>query len=93
MANPEILRDSLHRIVYSTDASAYREVPYGVAYPKDEEEIRALIAIGHDKGLDLIPRAGGTSIAGQVVGKGIVVDISRHMNRIRGSGVVPWLGC
>ena len=82
MANPEILRDSLHRIVYSTDASAYREVPYGVAYPKDEEEIRALIAIGHDKGLDLIPRAGGTSIAGQVVGKGIVVDISRHMNRI-----------
>lgn len=82
MANPEILRDSLHRIAYSTDASAYREVPYGVAYSEDGDDIRALIAIGHDMGLDLIPRAGGTSIAGQVVGKGIVVDISRHMNRI-----------
>ncbi len=82
MATPEILRDSLHRIAYSTDASAYREVPYGVAYPEDEDDIRTLIAIGRDLGLDLIPRAGGTSIAGQVVGKGIVVDISRHMNRI-----------
>lgn len=39
MANPEILRDSLHRIAYSTDASAYREVPYGVAYPEDEDDI------------------------------------------------------
>lgn len=82
MSCPEIHRDSLHRIAYSTDASAYREVPYGVAYPRDKEDIRALITTAREKGIDLIPRAGGTSIAGQVVGKGIVVDVSRHMNRI-----------
>ena len=64
--------DSLHKIAYATDASVYREIPYGVAYPKTEEDIRELIETVRKKGLDLIPRAGGTSIAGQVVGSGIV---------------------
>ena len=78
----EILTDSLHKIAYATDASVYRETPYGVAYPKDEDDIVALIAEARRRGTNLIARAGGTSIAGQVVGNGIVVDVSRHMNHI-----------
>jgi len=77
-----IQTDSLHKIAYATDASVYREIPYGVAYPKNEDDIVELIAEARRRGTNLIVRAGGTSIAGQVVGNGIVVDISRHMNRI-----------
>ena len=78
----DIQTDSLHKIAYATDASVYREIPYGVAYPKDEDDIVALIAEARRRGTNLIARAGGTSIAGQVVGNGIVVDVSRHMNHI-----------
>ena len=78
----DIQTDSLHKIAYATDASVYREIPYGVAYPKDEDDIIALLAEARRRGTNLIARAGGTSIAGQVVGNGIVVDVSRHMNHI-----------
>nr|MCR5818949.1 FAD-binding protein [Prevotella sp.] len=74
--------DSLHKIAYATDASVYREIPYGVAYPETEDDIRELMRLAKEKGIDLIPRAGGTSLAGQVVGSGIVVDISKHWNKI-----------
>ena len=77
-----ILTDSLHKIAYATDASVYREVPYGVSYPESEEDIRFLIAEARTRGTNIITRAGGTSIAGQVVGNGIVADISRHLNHI-----------
>ena len=78
----ELLTDKLHRIAYATDASAYREMPLGVAYPKNESEIVELLNEARRRHTHLIPRAGGTSIAGQVVGNGIVVDISRHFNHI-----------
>ena len=78
----EILTDTLHRIAYATDASIYRELPQGVAYPRNEDDIVDLIAEARRRHTHLIPRAGGTSIAGQVVGDGIVVDISRHLNHI-----------
>ena len=74
--------DSLHKIAYATDASVYREIPYGVAYPETIEDVRELMRLAKEKGIDLIPRAGGTSLAGQVVGSGIVVDISKHWNQI-----------
>ena len=78
----KLYTDSLHKIAYATDASVYREIPFGVAYPETEEDVRTLMQLAKEKGVDLIPRAGGTSIAGQVVGSGIVVDISKHWNRI-----------
>ena len=78
----KILTDTLHRIAYATDASIYRELPMGVAYPENDGDIIELIAEARRRHTHLIPRAGGTSIAGQVVGDGIVVDISRHFNRI-----------
>ena len=77
-----VLTDSLHKIAYATDASVYREIPHGVAYPASEQDIRELIAYAREHGTSLIARAGGTSIAGQVVGSGIVADISRHINHI-----------
>ena len=78
----KIYTDSIHKMAYSTDASIYREVPQGVAYPRSLEDLRELLRVARERGTCLIPRAGGTSIAGQVVGNGIVVDISRHFNHI-----------
>lgn len=70
------------RRLYATDASAYRELPTAVAFPKTEDDIRTLIEFANEHRVALIPRTAGTSLAGQVVGHGIVVDVSRHWNRI-----------
>jgi FAD/FMN-containing dehydrogenase len=73
----------IHRhFPYATDASEYQELPMAVAFPERPEHIRELIRYAAEQGLSLIPRAAGTSLAGQVVGNGIVVDAGRHMNRI-----------
>jgi FAD/FMN-containing dehydrogenase/Fe-S oxidoreductase len=74
--------DMVTRTIYATDASIYREIPTAVAYPKNSEDIIKLIRFTKENGLSLIPRTAGTSLAGQVVGPGIVVDVSRYMNRI-----------
>ena len=74
--------DPLHRIAYATDASAYREIPQGVSFPENEQDIVYLIETARERKTHLIPRAGGTSIAGQVVGSGIVVDISKNFKKI-----------
>ena len=78
-----LFTDPLHRIAYSTDASAYREVPLGVTFPENEQDIVYLTELARERQTHLIPRAGGTSIAGQVVGSGIVVDISKHFKKIQ----------
>ena len=77
-----IYTDPLHRIAFATDASAYREIPQGVTFPENEQDIVYLIETARERKTHLIPRAGGTSIAGQVVGNGIVVDISKHFKKI-----------
>jgi len=75
--------DSLtYRTIYATDASVYRELPHAVVYPKDANDILLLIEWAKQNKKSLIPRGAGTSLAGQVVGKGIVVDISKHLNQI-----------
>lgn len=78
----KILTDKATRASYATDASIYREYPYGVAFPKNEEDIILLLNYAKEHQLTLIPRAGGTSLAGQVVGNGIVADISHHFKKI-----------
>ena len=78
----KLYTDPLHRIAYATDASAYREVPEAVTYPENEQDIVNLTQMARERQTHLIPRAGGTSIAGQVVGSGIVVDISKHFKKI-----------
>lgn len=78
----EIHTDKVTKILYATDASAYREIPLGVVFPEDEKDVEALIRFAHDYRVTLIPRTAGTSLAGQVVGRGIVVDVSRTFTQI-----------
>ena len=70
------------RTLYATDASEYQELPTAVAFPETPEHIRELILYARANKLNLIPRGAGTSLAGQVVGDGIVVDAGKHLNRI-----------
>lgn len=70
------------KIIYATDASVYQEKPVAVAIPKTKEDIRACIDFANQNKITLIPRAAGTSLAGQVVGKGMVVDISRYFREV-----------
>jgi FAD/FMN-containing dehydrogenase/Fe-S oxidoreductase len=71
-----------YRLLYAVDASAYREVPDAVARPRNPSDIRKLVVFALEHNIPLIPRAAGTSLARQVVGSGIVVDISRYMTGI-----------
>lgn len=72
----------LYRILYATDASAYRELPLAVVIPKTTEDIRKIIRFAASENVGIIFRCGGTSLAGQVVGSGIVVDLSQHFTNI-----------
>jgi FAD/FMN-containing dehydrogenase/Fe-S oxidoreductase len=78
----EFYDDKTTRTLYATDASAYREMPLAVAVPKSIGDLKKLIAYARAEHLSLIPRTAGTSLAGQVVGKGIVVDVSKHFTQI-----------
>jgi FAD/FMN-containing dehydrogenase len=80
--NGEVYFDSIHKNLYATDASVYKEYPLGVVYPKDAEDVQIIIQLASKHNVPLIPRAGGTSLAGQVVGHGLVIDCSRFMCRI-----------
>lgn len=70
------------RRLYATDASEYQEMPLGVAFPQTEADVREIIHFAAKHRIGLIPRTAGTSLAGQVVGDGLVVDLSPHFNRI-----------
>ena len=78
----ELYDDKRMRILYATDASAYREMPLAVAMPRTVEDIKKLIAFARAEKTSLIPRTAGTSLAGQVVGNGIVVDVSKNFTQI-----------
>ncbi|MFO7616620.1 MAG: FAD-linked oxidase C-terminal domain-containing protein [Bacteroidales bacterium] len=78
----EFYQDEITRIAYATDASVYREVPLAVACPRNSADLIRLVDFARDNGVPLIPRTAGTSLAGQVVGGGLVVDVSRHLTRI-----------
>ena len=78
----ELKYDNITRTIYSTDASAFKEMPLAVVWPKDEEDIIKIIHFASAENIPVTVRAAGTSLAGQVVGNGIIMDISRHMTRI-----------
>jgi FAD/FMN-containing dehydrogenase len=78
----QFLDDNITKTLYATDASAYREVPLAVAFPTDSADVKILIEFANKNKVTLIPRTAGTSLAGQVVGKGIVVDVSRTFTKI-----------
>ena len=78
----DLYYDEMMRRLYATDASVYRELPLAVAMPKHKEDIQQLIHFARQEGTSLIPRTAGTSLAGQCVGSGIVVDTSKYLNQI-----------
>lgn len=74
--------DAGSRALYATDASNYRQVPIGVVLPRDAEDVVAAVAICREHGAPILPRGGGTSLAGQCCNVAVVFDFSRYMNRI-----------
>jgi FAD/FMN-containing dehydrogenase/Fe-S oxidoreductase len=78
----DIRADRPFRLLYATDASAYRQLPLAVVLPKHTEDIRCLVRFAKKHNTSLIPRTAGTSLAGQVVGGGIVMDVSKYMTQI-----------
>ncbi|WP_424493645.1 FAD-binding and (Fe-S)-binding domain-containing protein [Salinimicrobium sp. GXAS 041] len=78
----ELFYDDLWRSIYATDASVYRKLPAAVAYPKTDRDIKKLIQFAVKNRTSLIPRTAGTSLAGQVVGEGIIVDVSKYFTNI-----------
>jgi len=78
----DVFTDDKMRILYSTDASLYRKLPLAVVYPKNNQDLKNIILFCINNKTSIIPRTAGTSLGGQCVGEGIVVDISRYMNQI-----------
>jgi len=78
----ELEWDGLHKKLYATDASVYKILPLAVAFPKNSEDIKSLIHFAKAHKTSLIPRTAGTSLAGQCVGEGIVVDVSKYFTKI-----------
>ncbi len=78
----EVLFDAFSRGRYSTDASIYQVEPVGVVVPRTEQDIVRVIQIAAEEGVSLIARGGGTSQCGQTVGNGIVVDVSKYLNKV-----------
>ncbi len=80
----ELFFDDLLKSIYATDGSVYRILPTAVAYPLHEEDIKKLILFAKNENISLVPRTAGTSLGGQVVGDGIIVDVSKHFTKILG---------
>ena len=78
----DLFFDKTMRTLYATDASSYRELPLAVAIPKTKQDLILLIHFALEHNTSLIPRTAGTSLAGQVVGSGIIVDVSKYFNQI-----------
>src|SRR5216684_1397244 len=78
----EVRFDSYSRHLFSRDASMYAIEPIGVVFPRDADDAAAAVAAAAEFGVPVLPRGAGTSLAGQTVGRAVVMDFSRHMNQI-----------
>ncbi len=78
----EVRRDAYSRHLYATDASLYREVPDGVVFPRERGEVQTVMRYCAERSLAVLPRGGGTSLAGQAVNGAVIIDLTRHMDRI-----------
>ena len=78
----EVRADKYTRHLFSRDASMYSIEPLAVAFPRDAADVAAAVAVCAQLGVPLLPRGAGTSLAGQTVGRGVIIDTSRHMDRI-----------
>jgi len=80
----EVFGDVLHRAAFSTDASIYRIVPLCVVAPRSKQDVAAVVRYAREEGISVVARGAGSGVAGESLGRGIVFDMSRHMNRIVG---------
>ncbi|HEX6038557.1 FAD-binding and (Fe-S)-binding domain-containing protein [Longimicrobium sp.] len=78
----EVRFDAKSRLLYSTDASLYQILPVGVVVPKDAEDVAAATRLAAEAGVPVLPRGGGTALAGQTVGPALVLDFGKYMNRV-----------
>ncbi len=78
----EVLLDDYHRGMYSTDASIYQITPHAVVLPKTEDDVLAAVAFAREHGISILPRGGGTSLAGQAVGASLIIDFSKYLNQV-----------
>ena len=78
----EVQFDGATRGIYATDSSNYRQVPLGVVFPVDEEDVRRIVEVCRRHDAPILARGAGTSLAGQACNVAVIVDVSRHMNRI-----------
>lgn len=78
----EVDSSTRRRAEYTSDASNYRLVPMVVVFPRDRDEVAAAIGVCRELGIPLVSRGAGTSIAGNAVSSGVILDFSRHLNRV-----------
>lgn len=78
----EVLFGAADRGRYATDASIYQIMPIGVVVPKSEQDVEAILSIARDHDVPVIARGGGTSQSGQTVGHALIIDTSKHLNRV-----------
>ncbi|MGO4600019.1 FAD-binding and (Fe-S)-binding domain-containing protein [Terrabacter sp. 2RAF25] len=81
-AGLEVRADAGTRSMYASDASLYRILPLAVVRPRSVDEVAAALSVARETGVPITARGGGTSVAGNAVGRGVVLDFSRHMNRV-----------
>jgi FAD/FMN-containing dehydrogenase/Fe-S oxidoreductase len=79
----EVRADDVSRLLYATDASPYEMLPVAVAFPRSSADIQAIVRLSSTHGVPLTPRAAGTSLAGQTVGPGLIVDTGRYLTELR----------
>ncbi|MFB6107334.1 MAG: FAD-binding and (Fe-S)-binding domain-containing protein [Haloplanus sp.] len=82
LVDGEVRFDSYSRQLYATDASAYEMTPIGVVFPTDTEDVSAVVSYCAEREIPVLPRGGGTSLAGQTVNEAVVLDTSRHMDGV-----------
>ncbi len=82
LVSGEVRFDAFSKVIYSTDASIYQMEPVGVVIPRDAEDVLAVVDAAHRWGVPVLPRGGGTSLAGQTVNHAIVIDFSKYMNGV-----------
>ncbi|MFG1993042.1 FAD-binding and (Fe-S)-binding domain-containing protein [Actinoplanes sp. NPDC048988] len=78
----DVLTDAAHRSAYSSDASLYRVVPRAIVRPRHDDDVAATLRVCRELGVPVTARGAGTSVAGNAIGPGVVLDFSRHMNKV-----------
>ncbi len=78
----EVRFDEMAKVLYSTDASIYEIEPLGVVIPRTTDDILATVAVCHRHGVAMLPRGAGTSLCGQAIGRAVILDLSKYLNRV-----------